>query len=98
LRRDRFNRAGGFDSDRSFATAILMRSGSAKMILAPPGRLNFPASSISNSSSGTAVLVECHEPVILLKAQFTNAMPLADDGGLRQSPRATPLKTQQRAI
>jgi hypothetical protein len=93
-----FNFAGGFDSDRSFAMAVLMLSGSVKVAIVPPARLNFPDSSISNTLSGTAALVACHEPVILLKAQFTNTLPLADDGGSRHSPCAIPPKTKQRAI
>jgi hypothetical protein len=77
--------------------AVWMLSGSAKVTIVPPGRLNFPASSIFNLVSGTAALEECDTPTILLKAQFTNALPLADCGGLRHSPCAIPFKSLQRA-
>jgi hypothetical protein len=74
-----------------------MESGSAKLTIAPPARLNFPASSIFNSRLGTAALVECHFPVILLKAQFTKALPSAEGGGFKHQPSEIPFKTLQRA-
>jgi hypothetical protein len=98
LRRDCSNLVRGFDTDRNFATTVLMRLGSAKVTIAPLARLNFPASSIVSSTSGTIALVECHLPMILHKAQFTNALPLADGGGVRPSPSAIPFACQQRAI
>jgi hypothetical protein len=75
-----------------------MLLGSAKVTIAPSARLNFPASSIASSTLETIALVECHLPTILLKAQFTNALPLADGGGLKHSPCAIPFTSLQKAI